>query len=413
MIKNYLSFNNNDKNLIIGLKSFLDKLDITEYPRATVYIGEGGGRINNTIQLDSESIKPNSTFDCISLSFNYVGINMSISLTRENSLIKLSLNVTNANLQTASEVIETIQELFPPFIRNESFDKLLGDELAEFYRKREEGLLRLETLSQNLIEDNQTYRNKLDIEVEKKKDSLISESTKYKENIKSEYDLKLENIKKREEELELKIKELDDRSSKHARRQIRKEIKEEIAKRNENFSLTKETIEKRKVIHIVFISFIISLGLMTGFTFYNLFTTTAEKVMYFETAKFVLSTVGLTGLILYYIRWNDNWFKRHADEEFNLKRFELDIERASWVVEMAMEWKDEKGTEIPEELLHRLTNNLFEGSASNKVTHPTEDILTKILGSSSEFNIGVGNLGNIRYDRKGVKRVSDVISKDN
>ena len=40
-------------------------------------------------------------------------------------------------------------------------------------------------------------------------------------------------------------------------------------------------------------------------------------------------------------------FEQHAQTEFQLKQFELDMERASWIVETSLEWKDAKGTSIP------------------------------------------------------------------
>ena len=84
--------------------------------------------------------------------------------------------------------------------------------------------------------------------------------------------------------------------------------------------------------------------------------------------------MGIAATIIFYIRWNDSWFRQHADEEFQLKRFELDIDRASWVVEMALEWKDEKGTEIPEELIERFTENLFKDqNIFESAKHPSEE----------------------------------------
>lgn len=56
-----------------------------------------------------------------------------------------------------------------------------------------------------------------------------------------------------------------------------------------------------------------------------------------------------------------------------MKRLDLDIDRASWLVEMVMEWKEQKGTEIPEELLTRLSRNLFiEDGPKEECLHPAE-----------------------------------------
>ena len=104
---------------------------------------------------------------------------------------------------------------------------------------------------------------------------------------------------------------------------------------------------------------------------------------------------------------------RHADEEFRTKRFELDVDRASWLVEMALEWKDEKGTEIPKELLDRLSVNLFDkANETANATHPSEDILSALLSASAELNLNVPGIGTVRLDRKGAKQFKQAV-KDN
>lgn len=41
------------------------------------------------------------------------------------------------------------------------------------------------------------------------------------------------------------------------------------------------------------------------------------------------------GFAAYTLRWFENWSSRHADAELHIKQLELDIDRASWVVEVA------------------------------------------------------------------------------
>lgn len=85
-----------------------------------------------------------------------------------------------------------------------------------------------------------------------------------------------------------------------------------------------------------------------------------------------------------YIRWVDQWFRQHADEEFRLKRMSLDVDRASWVVETAMEWQAQNKAEIPPQLLEQLTRDLFMTSGqSTGVRHPAEDLANAVLAASS------------------------------
>ena len=52
--------------------------------------------------------------------------------------------------------------------------------------------------------------------------------------------------------------------------------------------------------------------------------------------------IGFAFAAVFYIRWNDQWLRQHADEEFRMRQLELDIDRASWITELALELGQEK-----------------------------------------------------------------------
>jgi hypothetical protein len=62
--------------------------------------------------------------------------------------------------------------------------------------------------------------------------------------------------------------------------------------------------------------------------------------------------------------------RAHASAEFLLKQFELDIDRASWVVETAMEWHRDQQAEIPAPLLEGITRNLFSDRGDSMQAPP-------------------------------------------
>ena len=115
------------------------------------------------------------------------------------------------------------------------------------------------------------------------------------------------------------------------------------------------------------------------------------------TALFVTTAV-------FFIKWNNQWFQRHANEEFQLKRMELDIDRASWFVEMAFEWKEEKGEDIPEALIERLTHGLFGETGGDHAVEPSESVIHALLGAA---RLKVKLPGDIEaeYDRKDVQKL--------
>lgn len=298
------------------------------------------------------------------------------------------------------------------YARTQSIDKLLGNELAEFYRKREEGLLRLEALSQKLIEQNEEYRQKLDKELLSQKEKVVEEVESQKKKLEEEFTVKENQLKNKEEELATRTQQLDDRDSKHARRSLRNDLKNALAGRSKEFTLTKKTTKKRLPIHILFCLLLLVFGFFIGITLWGQFSDKDPGHFVYYIIRLSISTIGFITMAIFYIRWNDHWFRQHADEEFRLKRLELDIDRASWVVEMALEWKDEKGTEIPEELIDRLTRNLFvdrEKVALPK--HPGEDLASALLSVSKGLKIQVPGIGEVILDGKGLRKFKKSVSE--
>lgn len=358
---------------------------------------------------DNPNISP--VLDANSILFRSVSIaiqNPSVSITHRNNATLASVSVSLGNnppINIAVNALVSLHRHFPPFERNEALDKLLGDELAEFYRKREAGLLRLEALTQKLIEDNEQYRTHLDIQIEKTDQQLREKFKADHEALKTEYEQKLHAIELREKNLEKRTKELDDRSGKHARRQNHKEMKELIRQRGQLFSLTKQTRRKRYFIHALFIALIGFLVWMLALALPRLGDTTQQYYAFFL-VKISLLSIATVATLIYYIRWNDNWFAQHAEEEFALKRFELDIDRASWIAEMALEWKDEEERQLPPELLNAFTSNLFgKKNEAKKANHPYEDFMSLLMGASTEMNIPIPPNGNMKITRKGMQEI--------
>uniref|UniRef100_UPI0023AFFFAD hypothetical protein n=1 Tax=Sedimenticola hydrogenitrophicus TaxID=2967975 RepID=UPI0023AFFFAD len=333
--------------------------------------------------------------------------NASIVVVREVGSDSVKININNDADQLLSiKLIAAAHKYLRAYERTESTDKLLGDELAEFYRKREQGLLRLEELTQTLIDQNERYRQQLDQEKSEYNSQLAKEYEVREAERIAELEKRLEEVKSQEDALEALKSEIDDRQSRHARRQIRTDLKDALAKRGEQFSLTKSTIRKRIPIHVLFIVLIVVSGAFVANSFIKSFLVSDAGFSWYEVAKLSASAFALIASIIFYIRWNDSWFRRHADEEFRLKQLELDIDRASWVVEMALEWKEERGNEISPHLIEKLTENLFvQNAASEKATHPSEDLASAIINASSGLSLKIPGVGEVALDRRSIKNL--------
>jgi hypothetical protein len=97
---------------------------------------------------------------------------------------------------------------FPTYARAESIDRLLGDDLAEFYRAREAGLLRLETLNQKLIEDTDAYRQRLDERFDAKAAALDEQTATQRAELESAAVAERERLAAERSELEAREKSL-------------------------------------------------------------------------------------------------------------------------------------------------------------------------------------------------------------
>lgn len=110
-----------------------------------------------------------------------------------------------------------------------------------------------------------------------------------------------------------------------------------------------------------------------------------------------------------YIRWEDRWMQTHADNEFHLKKFALDIERANWLVETGLEWKEAKGNSMPQELMLSLSKNLFEDgkNSQEEKIRPLNQLASSIIGSASLVKLKAGD-SEIEINPNKLKKERDI-----
>lgn len=332
---------------------------------------------------------------------------------------EVSMEFNNCPLLKAGKVLTVVQSHFKAYNAVENLEKMLGPELADFYRIREASLMKLEGLSQRLIEDNEAYRRDTDAACIKKETAMHEVVQKKEVALEKEKGRLYAEVDKRKKELEERENQLDDRNNTHVRRQLRNDMKGVLEKRSKDFRLTAATVKKRVPIHVLFIFLIAVLAsCMVLVVFPNMQSTTESNVMENETKtettfqivnfmRLPMLSLTLVVTVIFYIRWIDRWAEKHADEEFHLKRLDLDIDRASWLVEMAMEWQEEKGTTLPRELLDRLSYNLFSHVGNAEYTeHPYEQLIKSILSVSAEARIPIPGGGEIKVDKKGMRSLA-------
>lgn len=95
--------------------------------------------------------------------------------------------------------------------------------------------------------------------------------------------------------------------------------------------------------------------------------------------------------MIYYIRWQNQWAQQFAQTEFALQQFQIDINRANWVVETCLEWRKETQSDIPTMLIESMTKGLFKDKESlAPVLHPADELASALMGSASKLTLNVG-----------------------
>ncbi len=315
----------------------------------------------------------------------------------------ISPNNLDSNSFPISEFTRLIalsRKYFDP-IDTKSYIELMDEGSRHIYEARERDLQKLERMQESFFTNLASFSTKLESDKNVYFNQLDSEYKVRRNELEKEFVEKSAKLKENEEILKKLKSEIDERENRQARRDIYKELKSQLESRNKKFELTEGTRKLRTSVGIF--SLILMLLLMGGFVycFYKnviVKNTNINLVSVFSQIGFAFAFIGMA---TFYIRWNQRWFQKHADEEFKLKRLDLDIDRANWLVELSMEWKNLTKTDIPSELIDRLSRNLFLVDENKELDiHPAETMLSSILGKSGHLKIDFpSNVSISRDDR--------------
>ena len=348
-----------------------------------------------------------ATWEYISIEFKPAKIKLNVKRDREkgDDVIHISFQEVPSDPYEVRRALIAIQRQFVPLNRAEAIERALGPELAEFYRLREETLSRLEKLTGKLVKETHEYRMQLDAETARHKRELTA-------SFEEKHKKRTAALESRERELDKLRQELDDRSARHARREQSKALQKKISDRSEKFTLTASTRRKRVPVHVIFS---ILLSLSGGLIAHSLVSspTALEGVpLWLELGRLPLGVLGFALTTIFYIRWNDQWFRQHAEQEFRLKQLALDVDRASYATEMLLEWQEDKGGEMPAVMVDRLTVGLFTDQTEMKrVQHPSEDAITALLKAASSVRVDVPGIGEVSLTGRQIRKVDRNLAK--
>jgi len=325
------------------------------------------------------------------LNLTIVFLRLQIAFTRQESYDEITITPLTNPVSEDSVVLNSLgsmKNLFDELDSGKIITEFFSEDVKKFYEHREVALQRLEHISQKLIEDNEAYRLKIDEEksifkaktaslYEEKEQALISEKAR---------------LDKREEEMELA-------DAKSSRRKLRRDLLEQM----KPSKIIADDTGKRWPIHALFI--FVS-GLLSFFIFSLFASSEFDLLKPTESIKLGIFSIGLVGTLTVYYRWMDAWQRLKVDESLRLRQLSIDVDRANWIVEMLSEYKNDNEI-IPPEVVSALTKNMFSTrKGTDGVTHPAEDMLAALLGSSKEIEVDLPN-GRLVTNGKSIKKASE------
>jgi hypothetical protein len=266
-------------------------------------------------------------------------------------------------------------------------------------------VLKLETSFAQQIEKITDWTVDQTTALEQTKLKLADETAAERESLRKEHEARLEGLRQEADSLDARRKELDDRDYMHARRGIRNDLRELIKNREQKFSLTSNTRRLRLPVHATMIFLLVGLLAVNGVYLGQIasldIASSSIQVLLWAFSKQSIAAIVFIATLLFYVRWMNRWFEQHAAAEFLLKQFELDIDRASWVVETAMEWRRDQKSEIPGTLLEGITRNLFAdaGGGSAEKHTAADDLASALVGNASQVKLKLGE-NEVSFDRK-------------
>jgi hypothetical protein len=235
----------------------------------------------------------------------------------------------------------------------------------------------------------------LEDQFQKKATELEERFGKKNEELETTYGAKVTELEEREQEHAEAVKRFELRNNTAVRRDLLREIRNKIEEQK-TIQISEGTIQKRRIIHgTCIVTLLLSIGIIGALVWKIVAGQAALDWRLFIPLGTWTALFVTTGI--YYIRWNDQWFRDHARVEFETRKFSADILRASWVAELFFEWAEKKGVNMPPELVGSFTKNLFDVTASDGRLHPM-DQMQDLIKQFSTLEVTKGGVKVVRKD---------------
>jgi len=398
---------------------------------ASVPVDENGNFIeewSDFIELES-TVLLSLTVRLGSISFTYRrGGEGHSSAIYDDIHVNINTNLETPNQSYRLRLIADAKQEFKAFDPERTFLSTANELGAQYAALHDSTLVRLEEVATDLVSKSADQQLRLEEEYRNKRVELEKEAHESKKRQDIEFSELVQSLNQREEDLRILRASIDDRDNTHARRETRNKLLEDVKNRIENFGVTRITEKKRSPVAGTFV-FIISILFLLGIAtwieikdYHNQADLVKSAIasalpkeilrdgqtlaltksdLYILWARLSLVVLSIIGIALYFVRWQNRWAEQHSGSEFQLQQFYLDVNRANWVVESGLEWHKETGSSIPNELLEKLTHNLFKAATeAPPAIHPADELASALIGSASKLKLKAGD-SEIEFDKPG------------
>lgn len=403
----------NDRDVIRAFRTIAEKHGQTPYfgdqmgrlePSEVNYFEELGGLRLNSAVIDLNSAR-------------YVWKRLRDQSPTGSDSFEVSFNEQQGR-PSRLELAEVSTDLLTTLSRPLASVKKSGQ--VDIANKHRDVVSALESVTAKLIVDNADFSRDLQDSYLKKEQSLTERFDALREadlqraeaerlRVESEQQARSSELDDRQKELNDLKKSLDDRNNTHVRREIRENLLAMTKDRLDNFAISKQTKYQHFLVTataLLGLSLLISAAIYYG-SYLVPTSTLTNAAFYTMIAKSSVFAASAIALGYWYLGWQNRWLQRIADAEFKLQQFRLDIERASWLAETVLEWKQSSKEQIPELLVSRLSAGLFQAEQSEfeDPKSPASHLAEALLNASSTAKIKIGDQELI-LDRKGIRNLS-------
>jgi hypothetical protein len=291
--------------------------------------------------------------------------------------------------------VQKVVAVFEPIDPMQSAIMLSKGDEAAYLKELEAQLQRLSNLALE-----QTERVTTSLRDQTAENSKILQAEQ--DRLQADFDKRLGQLDEREKELDQRAEGLDLADAKTSRRRLREQLREKLDKLAADFALTKQTTSERKTLMRTLLVALAVAGALVVQAGYSL----NHDATHLPTLLRLFGSSALFGgLLIYFIRWQSAWVRHRTAEELRLLNTNLDIERASWILESLIELHGEDIKDMPDALLEAVTRNLFvQPGELQSVNTPIDDLADILRDGAESVRIKQGD-SEIVLDRKGLKRL--------